>query len=532
VSGAERARVDAARARGEVQPMTAVSGPIAGRKLVMLLCCSGAPFLIMLDTNIVAVSLPTIARDFRGGFTDVEWVVSAYVLPFTALLMPAGALADRMGRRRMLILGLSVFTIASFLCGAAPNLATLNVARALQAIGAALQLTASLAAVSHAFPPEQKARVFAIWGTVMGMAPPLGPVVGGIITSYLGWRWAFYINLPLGALLIALAWTTVGESRDPHASRLDFPGIALFGAGLFSVVWALIDGNADGWTSAPTLFKLAIGIALLSAFVYAERFHPRPMIDMTIFRDRVVVGAAIAMLGYAAAAQVMMTFLPLYLQDAFGHSPAQAGLAMIPFALPLLIGPGVGGKLSGRMSSRAILSFGLCLIAAGDAVAGIAAFAGLGYWTAATGMLVTGCGAGLLNSETAKAQIGSVPADRAGMASGLASTTRFIGIISGVAGLGAVLSAVAESSVRRLGTPLVAGQSVDWRALSLRVIGGDAPGALSELTETTRAAISGAVEQSVALGFGASLSAAAFVALLAAWASWRLLATAGSGRSG
>lgn len=531
MSRIESTQVDTVRMRDERLPTAAKPGAIAGRKLVMLLCCSGAPFLIMLDTNIVAVSLPAIARDFHGGFTDVEWVVSAYILPFAALLMPAGALADRVGRRRMLILGLSIFTIASVLCGAAPNLATLNIARALQAVGAALQLTASLAAVSHAFPPEQKARVFAIWGTVMGMAPPLGPVVGGIITSYLGWRWAFYINLPLGVLLIALAWTTVDESRDPHASRLDFPGIVLFGTGLFSVVWALIDGNADGWTSAPTLVKLAVGIALLSAFVYAERFHPRPMIDLTIFRDRIVVGAAIAMLGYAAAAQVMMTFLPLYLQDAFGHSPAQAGLAMLPFALPLLIGPGVGGKLSGRMSSRAILGFGLCLIAVGDAVAAIAAFAGLGYWTAAVGMLVTGCGAGLLNSETAKAQIGSVPADRAGMASGLASTTRFIGIISGVAGLGAVLSAVAESSVRRLGMPLVPGQSVDWHVLSLRVVGGDAAGALSELTETTRAAVLGAVEQSVALGFGASLSAAAFVALLSAWASWRLLAPSGNRRS-
>jgi len=524
MSSADQASIDAARAADVASPPAAAAGSIRGRKLVMLLCCSGAPFLIMLDTNIVAVSLPAIARDFQGGFTDVEWVVSAYVLPFTALLMPAGALADRMGRRRMLILGLSIFTIASLLCGGAPNLATLNIARALQAVGAALQLTASLAAVSHAFPPEQKARVFAIWGTVMGMAPPLGPVVGGIITSYLGWRWAFYINLPLGALLIGLAWASVDESRDAHASRLDYPGIVLFGTGLFSVVWALIDGNADGWSSAPTLGKFAVGVALLLAFVYAERFHPRPMIDLTIFRDRIVVGAAIAMLGYAAAAQVMMTFLPLYLQDAFGHSPAQAGLAMIPFALPLLIGPGVGGRLSAQMSSRAILCFGLCLIATGDAIAGIAAFAGLGYWTAAIGMFITGCGAGLLNSETAKAQVGSVPADRAGMASGLASTTRFIGIISGVAGLGAVLSAVAETSVRRLGTPLVPDQSIDWHALSLRVVGGDAPGALSALTETTRKAIAGAIEQSVALGFGASLSVAAFVALGAAWASWRLLA--------
>src|ERR1700744_1869558 len=224
--------------------------PLSGRKLRMLLCCAGAPFLIMLDTNIVAVSLPSIARDLHGGFTDVEWVVSAYILPFAALLMPAGDLADRLGRRRMLILGLSIFTLASFFCGVTPNLAVLNGARALQAVGAALQLTASLAAISHGFEAHERARVFAIWGTVMGMAPPLGPIVGGLVTSYLGWRWAFYINLPLGAGLIALAVSSVTESRDPKAARLDFPGIILFGCGLFSIVWALIDANNVGWSSS------------------------------------------------------------------------------------------------------------------------------------------------------------------------------------------------------------------------------------------------------------------------------------------
>src|ERR1700721_1602324 len=199
-------------------------GSFSGRQLRILLCCAGAPFLIMLDTNIVAVSLPSIARDLQGGFADVEWVVSAYILPFAALLMPAGPLADRLGRRRMLILGLSIFTFASFLCGAAPNLATLNGARAFQAVAAAPQLTSSLAVVAHGFEPHERDRVYAIWGTVMGMAPPLGSILGGLVTSYLGWLWAFYINLPLGAGLIVLALTSVAESRDPKASGLNFPG--------------------------------------------------------------------------------------------------------------------------------------------------------------------------------------------------------------------------------------------------------------------------------------------------------------------
>ena len=504
------------------------TAPFAGHKLRMLLCCAGAPFLIMLDTNIVAVSLPSIARDLEGGFTDVEWVVSAYILPFAALLMPAGALADRLGRRRMLILGLSIFTFASFMCGAAPNLLILNAARALQAVGAALQLTSSLAVVAQGFEAHERARAYAIWGTVMGIAPPLGPILGGLVTSYLGWRWAFYINLPLGAGLIALALTSVGESRDPKASGLDYPGIILFGVGLFSVVWALIDANSVGWESARTIIRLVVGAILLVAFVFAERKHPRPMIDLSIFRDPTVVGAAVAMLGYAAAAQVMMTILPLYLQDALVLSPAIAGLAMIPFALPLLIGPSVGGKLAASMSSRAILSFGLGLVAIGNAIAAAAVLADLAYWAAAIGMFITGCGAGLLNSETAKAQVSSVPPERAGMASGLASTTRFTGIIAGVAGLGAVLAAVAEANLRKLGRPLAANQSIDWHDLSLRIVGGDAQGALATLSDPIREALGGAVHASVAAGFGATLFAAAFVAVFSSLASWRLIRTAGN----
>ena len=496
---------------------------LSGRKLRMLLCCAGAPFLIMLDSNIVAVSLPSIARDLHGEFTDVEWVVSAYILPFAALLIPAGALADRLGRRRMLLLGLSIFTLASLLCGLAPNLSVLNGARALQAVGAAFQLSASLAVIAHGFQASERSRVYAIWGTVMGIAPSLGPIVGGLVTSYLGWRWAFLINLPLGVGLISLVVTSVDESRDPNVERLDLPGIFLFGTGLFSIVWALIGANSVGWESASTLVKLAIGALLLVAFVFAERLHQRPMIDLSLFRDRTVVGAAISMLGYAAAAQVMMTLLPLYLQDAFGHSPAKAGLAMIPFALPLLIGPSVGGNLATRMSSRAILSFGLGLVALGDIILASTIFVDLGYWAAAIGMVITGSGAGLLNSETTKAQISAVPPERAGMASGIAGATRFIGITFGLAGLGAVLVAVAEGSLSRLGSLLVPGQAVDWHALSLRVMGGDARGGLSALPAETSSAIEQAVRTSVTHGFAAALAVGAIVAGISSALSWLLI---------
>jgi len=494
-----------------------------GRKLRMLLCCAGAPFLIMLDTNIVAVALPAIARDLHGDFTDVEWVVSAYILPFTALLMPAGALADQFGRRRMLLLGLVVFTVASLLCGLAPNLAMLNGARALQAVGAALQLSAALAVITHGFEPRERARVYAIWGTVMGLAPSLGPVLGGFVTSALGWRWAFLINLPLGAGLLTLAATSVDESSDPQAGRLDIPGIVLFGTGLLAVVWALIGTNTVGWGSSVTLWKFGLGSTFLAMFVLTERLHPRPMFDLTLFRDRSFVGAAIAMAAYAASAQVMMTLLPLYLQDAFGYSPVIAGAAMIPFALPLLIMPGIGGRLAGRRSSRWILCVGLALTAFGNAFTAATILAGLGYWAAAAGMFITGASAGLLNGETTKAQIGAVPPGRAGMASGIATTTRFVGINIGLAGLGAVFAGVAEASLRRLGSPLAPSEVIDWHALNLRVIGGDLASGLSALPTTVQPAIEHVVRVSMAVGFGAALAAAAIVALASSLLSWRLM---------
>jgi MFS family permease len=303
----------------------------------------------------------------------------------------------------------------------------------------------------------------------MGLAPSLGPIIGGLVTSTIGWRWAFLINLPLGVALIALTATSVDESRDPKAERLDIPGILLFGIGLFGIVWALIGANEVGWGSFATLFKLFGGGLLFLLFVIVERAQRRPMVDLQLFMDRRFVGAAVGMLGYAATAQVMMTILPLYLQDAFALSPIIAGLAMILFALPLLIGPSVGGKLAQRLSSRAILGIGLLLVSLGNAMAAATILPGLGYAWTAVGMFVTGCGAGLLNSETAKAQIGAVPPERAGMASGLASTTRFVGIIVGIAGLGTVLAAIAEDRLTRLGMPRIGPHAIDWHRLSLRI---------------------------------------------------------------
>ena len=492
----------------------------------MLLCAAGTSFLIMLDSNIVAVSLPTIARDLHGEFTDVEWVVSAYVLSFAALLMAAGALADRLGRRRVLLAGLSIFTAASLMCGLAPGTAWLNAARAVQGVGAAMQLSAALAVIGHGFHGHERGRAFGFWGTVVGVAVALGPIIGGLITTYLGWRWAFLVNVPVGAVLIALAVTSVDESRDADAQRLDLPGILLFGGGLLSVVWALIAANGVGWDSPATLTKLGMGVALLIAFGIVETLQARPMIDLALFRSRTVVGAAIAMLGYAATAQVMMTILPLYLQDAFDMAPDRAGLAMIPFALPLVACPTIASRLAARLSGRALLASGLGVVALGNAATAFAVTVGAGYAAVAIGMAITGAGAGLLNGETTKVQINAAPPARAGMASGIAGTTRFVGIVAGLAVLGAVLAATAEHRLRAVGLLAAPARAVDWQSLSLRIVGGDARGGLSVLSADLRTLIGAAVNASVSGGFGAAIAVAAVFAAVSSTLAWVLIRAA------
>src|ERR1700722_4418316 len=324
---------------------------VTGRRARVLLCASGVSFMIMLDSNIVAVSLPSIARDLSATFADIEWVVSAYVLTFAAFLMPSGALADRYGRRRMLTVGLAVFVLASLMCGLAPSASVLNAARALQGVGAAIELSAAL---GHAFQGAERAKAFGFWGTVVGVAVALGPLVGGLITSTLGWRWAFFVNIPVGSALIWLAIDALEESRDPDAQRLDIVGMLSFGGGLFCLIWTLIGANRVGWSAEQTLAKLLASAVLFALFVAAEFIQERPMVDFALLRKRTFLGASFAMLGFAAAAQVMMTYLPLYLQNVFALSPAAAGLGMLPSALPLFFCPRIAASLSNRISGSKI----------------------------------------------------------------------------------------------------------------------------------------------------------------------------------
>jgi EmrB/QacA subfamily drug resistance transporter len=496
-----------------MRPISLDSTAVPRSTTPLLLTASLGCAVTVLDTNLVGIVLPTIARELNASFADIEWVVSTYLLCFAALLLPAGAIADRSGRKRVLLAGLAIFALASLACGAAPTARALYLARAAQGVGAAFLLAPSLAVIGHAFHGEsERARVWAIWGAIMGMTMVLSPLIGGVISHALGWRWAFYINLPVCAGLALAVSRWVPESRNPERRVLDFPGIVLFAAAMFALTWALIAGPAQGWTSATVLLRFLAGIVLFALFVGVERRTAAPMLDLALFRSRRFVGAVVAMLAYAASAQVMASLLPLFLQNARGATALEAGVGMLPFALAMLLLPQVGRRLAAFMPGHRILALGLAIVALGNLVMAWSAHAPENGLLAALGMAILGSGGGLLNGETQKAIMGAVPAERAGMASGISTTSRFSGILLGFAGLGSILASGVRTTLldglARLGLH-VAPETVE------RLVAGD----LSHAAAGAGGLPSPGLESLVRAGFGAGFAHAFLMAAAVAMAA-------------
>ncbi|MFK3820175.1 MFS transporter [Pseudomonas sp. NPDC089407] len=479
-----------------------------------LLTASLVCALIILDTNIVAVSLPSIARDLSGSFADIEWVVSAYLLAFAACLLPAGSLADRFGRRRMLLLGLVLFGLASLACGAAPSLVFLDLARAAKGVGAALLLTSALAVIGNRFhQPQERMRAWAFWGACMGATITSAPLLGGVIASTLGWRWIFYINLPLVALLAIMVMRSVEASRDSAAARLDPWGSLTFAGSLGYLIWAMIDANQVGWGSAQTLGRLVISALLFGLFVMVERSQERPMIDLQLMRSGRFVGALLGMFAYAACAQVMMTLLPLYLQNGLQLSAQAAGAGMLPFAMTMLLTPRVGMRLATRLSPAQVFALGLVLVGAGNLLCAWATRHG-GYGAFALASLVLGAGAGLLNGDTQKNIMACVPRERTGMASGLSTTTRFGAIVLAIGVLGGVLATRTEQLLYEAMAAAAPGELGQIGAMATRVAAGDLASALALVDPSLRDGLAPLARQAFVGGFETVLYSAGVAALV------------------
>jgi EmrB/QacA subfamily drug resistance transporter len=414
-----------------------------------------ATFMLLVDVTIVNVALPSIEQDLKADFADLQWVIDAYALTLAALLLTAGSLADRIGRKRVFVIGLVVFTIASVGCGLATSPTTLNVARAVQGIGGAFMFATSLALLASAYQGRDRGTAIGLWGATTGAAVAVGPLVGGVLTEWIGWEAIFFVNVPIAALAIALTLTRVEESHDPRAGKLDLAGTLTFSGALFLLVFALIRGNPEGW-SAGIIGALAGAALLLVAFVVAERRSAEPMLDLHLFRRPTFVGASVAAFVLSASMFAMFLYLTLYVQNILGYSALESGLRFMPVTLVSFFAAPVSGKLADRLGVRWFIAGGLALVGAG-----LLLMNGLepgDDWTALlAGFLVAGGGIGMVNPALATAAIGVVEPRQAGMASGINSTFRQVGIATGIAAWGAIFQHTVKAEFVKLGGPPRAG---------------------------------------------------------------------------
>jgi EmrB/QacA subfamily drug resistance transporter len=406
-----------------------------------------ATFMLLLDITIVNVALPNIAKDLKTSFSDLQWVIDAYALGLASLLLTAGTLADRFGHRLIFVGGLAAFTVSSILCGLATTPMFLILARGAQGIGGAAMFATSLSLIAHAFSGPDRGTAFGIWGATIGAAVAVGPLVGGVLTEQVSWESIFFVNVPIGVAAIAGALAKVDEFRSPSAQRIDVPGLVTFSGGLFLLVFALVRGNAEGWGSSLIVGFLAGALLLLAAFVAIERrAREAAMFDLTLFRKPAFGGASIAAFGLSASMFAMFLYITLYIQNSLGLSPQATGLRFLPLTVVSFFVAPAAGRVSRRVPVRILFGVGLALVGTGLLLmSGIDADS---KWTALLpGFILSGAGIGMVNPSLAQAAVGVVPPQRSGMASGINSTFRQVGIATGIAGLGAIFQGILTNKI-------------------------------------------------------------------------------------
>ena len=410
-----------------------------GNKWWTLVAVCLGTFMLLLDITIVNVALPDIQRALNASFSDLQWVVDAYALTLAAFLLTAGSLADRYGRRLLYLIGLAIFTAASVLCGFAVTTLMLQLSRGLQGVGGAIMFAVSLALLADAFRGQDRGVAFGVWGAVTGVAVAIGPLLGGVLTSGLSWRWIFFVNAPIGVIAVVISVLKVAESRAPRASRPDWAGFVLFTAALAFLVYGLIESNQRSFTDGLVLGCFAAAAVLLLAFVLVERRISGPMFDLKLFRLPTFTGGSVAAFGLSASIFAMLLYLVLYLQDILGYSPLATGVRLMFLSGAILVTATVAGRLTSHVPIRLLIGPGLIIV--GVSLLLMRGLSATSSWThLIPGMILGGIGVGLVNPPLASTAVGVVPPQRAGMASGINSTFRQVGIATGIALLGTLFS--------------------------------------------------------------------------------------------
>jgi EmrB/QacA subfamily drug resistance transporter len=397
-------------------------------------------FMIFLDALIVNVGLPAIQADFGVGEAGLQWIVAAYSLGMAVFIMSSATLADVHGRRRLYLAGIGVFTAASIACGLAPSIEALNIARGVQGAAAATVNVTSLALLSSAFPePAAKARAIGIWSAIAQVANGVGPTLGGLLIEWVGWRAIFWVNAPIGLIVVLMTLRFVAESRDERPRTLDVPGQALFMITVGSLAYAVIEGPHGGWMQPAIVACFAIAIAGFAAFVAYERRAADPMMDLTLFRDRTYTLAIVTVFVCFFAFYGILLLTTQYLQNVRGFTPVQTGLLLLPFSVTMLIGSPLAGRMVGKYGAALPINIGLGTLIGALAVliAGTAAHPALVTF----GLAAIGFGFALCVTPITTLAMASVEPQRAGMASGIMSAQRAIGSTVGFAVMGSILSA-------------------------------------------------------------------------------------------
>jgi EmrB/QacA subfamily drug resistance transporter len=432
---------------------TEKSGTGFDRRWLTLIAVCGATFMLLVDVTVVQVALPTIQHRLGANFSDLQWVIDAYAVSLATLILTWGSTADRFGRKHVFVAGLGIFTLASMLCGAATGATFLIWARALQGVGGAAMFATGLALIGQEFHGAERGRAIAAWGATVGGAVAIGPLFGGVITSGLGWRWIFFINVPIGVITSWLALTRMVNVSDKATTRLDVGGLTTFSAAMFLLVFGLIRTNTDGWASAPILTYFVAAIVLFIVFVVVEMHQQRPMFDLALFRRPSFTGVSVATFAIGGGMFAMYPFLTLYLQNNLGFSPLHGGLCLLPSTVLCFVVPLAFRSVADRIAPRIVLGTGLAVTAAGMA-AMLFVTSSSSWVVLIPGLILTGFGIGLTNPAIARTGLGVVAPERSGMASGLSNTFRIAGLATGVAALGAIFERqVGSSLAAQLGHP-------------------------------------------------------------------------------
>ncbi|RLP96498.1 MFS transporter [Micromonospora sp. CV4] len=475
--------------------------------LPLLTVCLGT-FMLLIDVTIVIVALPDMVDDLDASFRALQWVIDAYALALGALVLGAGSIADRVGHRRAYVIGLLLFAVSSLACGLAPTSGVLIVARAVQGVGAAAMFATTFALLNSAYAGRDRGSAYGIWGAVAGASAAVGPILGGLLTEGASWRWIFLVNLPVSVVAILLCGRTLPVAHAAVRGRIDLAGMASFTAAAACATYALIRANEDGWSAAVVWWLLVVAALLLAGFVAIEARTRHAMFDLALLRNRSFVAVLLAGLLLTFAAFTTLTYTSIWLQSVLGLSPLAAGLTGLPMSVTAFaVSAALGRALHGRRPDL-VIGAGLLFVGLGSLLTA-ALVHGTASWPALLpGLALIGVGVGLATPILGSVSMSLVPAERGGMAAGAVNTTRQLGFAFGIAALGSVFTAQAQSVLAGRGIP-------DPARVAHAIAGGQTPGLLRAAPAAGRQLLDSAAHAAGVAGVQATFAVAGVVGILA-----------------